>query len=71
MLPGGACVTVWKDGGAPQPPEALECNQIGERLIRPGSERFWKQAFNIYYGQELIGACQKAQQKCAISISTQ
>jgi hypothetical protein len=49
----------------------LECNQIGERLIRPGPERFWKEALNIYYGQELIGACQKAQQKCAIGISPQ
>ena len=47
FLEPGSCVTAWKDGGNPQPP-SVDCQQVGERLIRDGSNRFWKDAFGVF-----------------------
>lgn len=56
-LQNGECVTAWKDSGNPRPPRGVNCNQVGERLTRDGSARFWKDAFNVYYAGELIATC--------------
>lgn len=50
------CVTAWKDSGNPRMPN-VSCTQVGARITRQGRERFWKEAFNIYYGGNLVGAC--------------
>lgn len=69
-LENGACVTVWKNKGKPQPPE-VTCPEAGERLTRGGKEVFWKETFDVYYSKELMGTCKKNQQECSISIATQ
>jgi serine/threonine protein kinase len=65
-----ACVTVWKDKGKPQPPE-VTCPEAGERLTRGGKKVFWKETFDVYYSEELMGTCKKNRQECSISIPTQ
>jgi serine/threonine protein kinase len=50
------CVTAWKDNGNPRMPN-VSCTQVGARITREGRDRFWKEAFNIYYGGNLVGAC--------------
>lgn len=55
-LPSGACVAAWKDGGNPDSPN-INCQPMGDRLTRAGSERFWKNPFNIYFGDTLITNC--------------
>jgi hypothetical protein len=59
QLEPGACVTAWKDGGNPQPPD-VTCQQVGERLIRRGPERFWKDPFMVFYDDAEIGICDAA-----------
>jgi cytoskeletal protein RodZ len=77
-LASGACVTAWKEEGggnrkdndkkAPQAPEGVTCNPVGERLTRKGKERFWKETFEVYFDQAQVGTCQKNQDICPITI---
>lgn len=60
FLEPGSCVTAWKDGGNPQPP-AVNCHQVGERLTRDGSNRFWKNAFEVFYAGTPVSSCSQAQ----------
>lgn len=68
MLDSGACVAIWKDDGDPKPPEGVACRETGQRLMRGKGSRFWRSAFNIFYGGNLIGICQKEQKQCFVSI---
>jgi hypothetical protein len=61
----GECVTAWKKGGKPQPPN-ISCTRVGKRLIRSGAQRFWTSAFKVYYLGEQAGNCADAQ--CTITI---
>lgn len=69
LLEPGECVTLWKDGGNPQSPEGVSCEQVGERLIRTGPERFWKSDFNVYYEGEFLTTCSGGQASCSFVIS--
>jgi hypothetical protein len=60
------CVTIWKDDGAPHPPDGVMCRQVGERLTRGKGDRFWKSAFDVYYGGSLIGTCEKERKHCFV-----
>lgn len=64
----GNCVTVWKDDHEPQAPDGLTCNRVGELLSRRGDKRFWKSAYNVYYGDELIGICEKEWENCVVNL---
>lgn len=65
MLEPGECVTAWRKGGKPQPPN-ISCTQVGKRLTRSGDQRFWTSAFNVYYLGEQAGNCADIQ--CTITI---
>jgi hypothetical protein len=70
VLEKDACVTVWKDENEPRPPDELECNRVGERLVRRDKdERFWRSAFNVYYGEEKVGTCEKQQENCVVNLT--
>jgi serine/threonine protein kinase len=66
QLEPGACVTAWKDTGNPQPPD-VSCQEAGERLIRKGPERFWKDPFEVFYDDAQVGICD-APESCLIEI---
>lgn len=68
LLEDGSCVTVWKDEGNPRPPEGLTCSEVGERLTRRKPDRFWREAFNVYYEEELINTCEKEQENCFVTV---
>jgi hypothetical protein len=61
----GECVTAWRKGGKPQPPN-ISCTQVGKRLTRSRAQRFWTSAFKVYYLGEQVGNCVDAQ--CTITI---
>ncbi len=63
----GECVTVWKDGGKPKAPD-VECNEVGEVLTREGSQRFWKDAFDIFYDDEEVAQCDSSK-SCEIEFT--
>ncbi|MCP4361630.1 MAG: protein kinase [Chloroflexi bacterium] len=67
QLAPGDCVTAWKDGGNPQPPD-VDCNQVGVRVIRQGPDRFWKDQFDVFYDGEQVGVC-NPQGQCLIEIT--
>ncbi len=69
MLASGECVTAWQDSGNPKPPSGVSCRQVGERLTRSRSERFWRTRFNVYYSGELVGTCLPG--RCSINITAQ
>jgi serine/threonine protein kinase len=56
-LGNGDCVAVWQDKGKAKSPAGLSCNEIGEHLTRDGKQRFWKEAFDVYYYEEKIAHC--------------
>lgn len=67
QLEPGSCVTVWKDTGNPKPPD-IDCTQVGPRLTREGSERFWKNRFDIIYNGTQIAVC-NPQRQCLLEIT--
>jgi hypothetical protein len=69
QLAGGECVTAWKDNIGRDLPQGLNCELVGERLVRGGKDRFWKETFRIYYNDARIGTCEKDQTECLIRIS--
>lgn len=66
QLAPGDCVTAWKDGGNPRPPD-VDCNQVGVRVIRQGPDRFWKNQFDVFYDDQQVGVCNP--QECLIEIT--
>ncbi|HXV41817.1 MAG TPA: hypothetical protein VEC96_02035, partial [Anaerolineae bacterium] len=66
LLDSEACVTAWEGEGNPKPPN-VNCTQVGPPLTRVGKDRFWREAFNIYYQEQLIDVCDN--NRCSITIS--
>lgn len=66
QLAPGDCVTAWKDGGNPKPPD-VDCGQVGEPLIRKGPERFWNSQFDVFFDGEQVGICNPPEQ-CLVEI---
>jgi serine/threonine protein kinase len=67
QLAPGECVTAWKDGGNPKPPD-VDCSQVGERVMRQRSDRFWKDQFDVFYDGEQVGACNPPE-PCLVEIT--
>jgi len=68
-LASGECVSAWKDNQDRDLPKGLNCKVVGERLVREGKDRFWKETFEIFYNDVRIGTCEKDQTECPISLS--
>lgn len=66
-LDSGACVTAWKDSGRPRAPD-VTCTEVGERIVRSGRDRFWKDAFEVYYDGHKVGDCPKNGGQCVVTI---
>jgi serine/threonine protein kinase len=66
----GDCVVAWKDKGEPELPDKVQCNQVGNVLIRSKPDVFWEQLFYVYYGGETFGGCDKKAEECPVHIST-
>ena len=66
----GDCVVVWKDKGEPSLPGKVECNQVGNVLIRSKPDIFWEQWFYTYYDGQVFGGCDKGEAECPVHIST-
>ena len=41
---------------------------VGERLIRAGKDRFWKDGFDIYFDGELLSRCEKDEATCEVTV---
>jgi hypothetical protein len=67
QLEPGNCVTAWKDGRNPRPPN-LYCDRVGARVIRRGPDRLWKSQFDLFYDGEQIGVC-NPQEQCLVEIT--
>jgi serine/threonine protein kinase len=70
-LAADACVAAWRDERDPKPPNDVNCDPAGERLAYSKENLLWKEAFNVYYGEQLVGICDKNQNECVVSIPTQ
>jgi serine/threonine protein kinase len=66
----GDCVVAWGDKGEPRLPDKVECNQVGNVLIRSKPAIFWEQLFYVYYDGEAFGGCDKGEKECPVHIST-
>jgi len=58
----GECVYAIKDKGKPKLPK-VDCQEVGERLLRDNKERFWKEVFDIYFDGELVDSCKGEKEK--------
>jgi hypothetical protein len=67
FLPPGSCVTVWRESGNPRPPD-VECEQIGERIERRGQDRFWQEAFSVFFEGEEVTECE-SNDSCVVEIA--
>lgn len=73
-LAAGECVLVRQtsnddEDDSPNLPNDLDCNLVGPRLQRGGPNRFWRNDFNIYYDDELIGRCPDNEEICQVVIT--
>jgi serine/threonine protein kinase len=66
FLESGECVTLWKKEGKPKAPKDIECDQVGQRLERSASDKFWSERFEIYYQGKKIGSCETRKMVCSI-----
>ena len=66
FLKSGECVTLWKKEGHPKAPKDIECDQVGQRLERSASDKFWSERFEIYYQGNKIGSCETRKMVCSI-----
>jgi hypothetical protein len=69
VLGPGDCVAVWKNHEDAKPPDKLVCENVGARIEREGSERFWKEAFDVHYGGDKVGECKKTPRECEIAFT--
>jgi hypothetical protein len=69
LLDNGACVTAWKAEGKPKRPD-VSCNEVGQPLEFAKKERLWGEAFEVYYGEQLLGVCQKNQDTCSFTTAS-
>jgi serine/threonine protein kinase len=70
-LAADACVAAWRDEGDPRPPNNVNCDPAGEHLAYSKEYLLWRETFNVYYGEQLVGICDKNQNECVVSIPTQ
>jgi serine/threonine protein kinase len=68
FLETGDCVAVWKKEGNPKAPKDLKCKEVGERLTRSGSQKFWLMEFDIYYQGKKIESCAPLRIECSTLI---
>jgi serine/threonine protein kinase len=66
FLESGECVSLWKKEGHPKAPKDIECDQVGQRLERSASDKFWSERFEIYYQGKKIGTCETKKMVCSI-----
>jgi len=62
----GVCVTVWKNDDDDAKAPDVDCDIAGKKLKRKGSDRFWREDFNVYYNEALIAVC--TEDRCSITI---
>jgi serine/threonine protein kinase len=60
----GQCVAVWTDVRNPRPPKGVDCNLIGEPVVVEEKVFFWKNDFDVFYGEEELGSCRKKAKEC-------
>jgi hypothetical protein len=60
---------VWKEEGSPRAPDGIECEIVGERLERSGRDKFWTDAFEVYFAEEPVGECRKNDDRCEITFA--
>jgi tRNA A-37 threonylcarbamoyl transferase component Bud32 len=68
-LGNGECVSAWKDKGKPKAPD-VTCNELS-RLTLEGKQRFWKDAFEIRYQEQLLQTCGKDEKSCTVTITAE
>jgi hypothetical protein len=66
VLQPGECVALWSDKQDAKAPEDLECQTVGQRLEREGSDRFWRESFGVYYDGEKLQDCKKKPESCQV-----
>jgi serine/threonine protein kinase len=62
----GECVALWKDTGKPKAPKDVDCKEVGEKLKRSGSDRFWTLTFKVHYNEVYLGQCVSYNEQCLI-----
>jgi hypothetical protein len=71
LLEPGECVAVWKEKGKPRPPAELVCSVVGDVVRREGDVHFWHGAFEVTYAGRVVGACEREQEECPITVQVQ
>lgn len=62
----GQCVALWKEEGSPEAPQGVNCDRIGARVERRGPEKFWTEAFEVFYQGKPVGRCAGKNQPCTL-----
>jgi serine/threonine protein kinase len=65
LLQQGECVTVWRAGSTPQPPD-VTCTPVGEPVIRSATDDFEALSLAFYYDDRLVTTCEK--ERCFVRI---
>lgn len=65
----GQCLAAWDEGRNPPVPRGLECERVGERVLRTGNRRFWTRDFDVFFAGERIARCDSDEETCEIQFT--
>jgi serine/threonine protein kinase len=65
----GECIAAWTDGRNPPIPKDLECERVGERVVRTGNRRFWTRSYEVFFNDQPIAGCDTRDEPCIIRFS--
>lgn len=68
ILQPGQCVLAWEPDTTPEIPNNVECDPVGQVVLRAGNERFWTREMTLYYNTEEIATCRTNRDRCDIEI---
>jgi serine/threonine protein kinase len=68
ILQPGQCVLAWEPDTAPQVPDDLTCEPVGQVVLRAGDERFWTRNLTLRYNGIEIATCPNDRDRCDVEV---
>lgn|GEM_PF-1764113 len=62
------CVVAWKDDRDDSQMQVDGCTRVGVLVTRRGPDRFWREDFDVYYDEVLVGTCSRDHESCSITL---
>lgn len=68
LMPGQCVIVVKNEEWLDEADGNESCELVGHPLLREGKKRFWENGFSVKYEDQQVGACEKKQRQCDVTI---